>query len=98
MGTIQTECKTPIMNCKKSSKNTPSYSRQSVAGDPYVYTTHRGVKKGVHNIAHEIISLYGHTPLGKNRQFLHNRWADSLETETVRKAFETHAFWALDIA
>ena len=92
MGTIQTECKTPNMNCKKSRKDTPSYSRKGVAGDPYVYTTHRGVKKGVHNIAHEIISLYGHTPLGKNRQFLHNRWADSLETETVRMAFKDHTF------
>ena len=64
---------------QKSSKDTPSYDGKGVAGGPYVSRADRGVKKGVHNIALEIISLYGHTPLGENRRFLHNRWADSLE-------------------
>lgn len=63
-----------------------------MAGDPYVSRADRGVKKGVHNIALEIISLYGHTPLGKNRLFLHNRWADFHEPYTVGKAFKNHTF------
>ena len=36
------------------------YSRQVVAQAPHVSTTPRGVKNSVHNIAGEIISLYGH--------------------------------------
>jgi hypothetical protein len=44
------------------------YSRQVVAQAPHVSTTPRGVKNSVHNIAGEIISLYGHGK--KNQHFL----------------------------
>ena len=77
---------------QKSSYDFLSYSRKAVVQALYVSTTPRGVKNSVHNFALEIISLYGHTPLGKNRHFLHNRWADSLGTGTVRKPRQKHTF------
>jgi len=76
------------MNCKSRLRTPPSYGRKGVAGYTYVSRADRGVKKGVHNIALEIISLYGHTPLGQNRQFLHNRWADSLEPQYRSKGLQ----------